>query len=201
MGMDSRIAEIMQSAPASLSKPGGGGDLVAIACYGPTTATIRQGIDGRQHFVLSGPLRDSHEVEIGRFEAVYQAKIFAKSDLFSYPDQPAEPFDRPYAAGEAEWTPLLNPAKAKWSFDNVGHVVTGVGLGLSRIAVEPYVGITFWFSTNWFLFGHTGGAEGLVGEGASLATASFPGTPALVDGVSFPVDASHLLSLSRGSAG
>jgi hypothetical protein len=168
---------------------------VLIHCSSPATAVIRRGIDGRQHFIIHGPLHDREGATIGSFRGVYQAKIFSKSDLLTYPEPPAGPFDRPYVLGEAEWNPALNPTKSEWTFDRVGHVVTGVGVGLSRIAVQAGKGSTFWFATNSFLNGRTNAAQLALGEATSLATASFPTTPSLVDGMSFATRVSHVLSL------
>jgi hypothetical protein len=169
-----------------------------IVCYAAATATIREGIDGRRQFVIHGPLYNLDGTQNGDFQAVYQAKIFSKSDLFDYPDAPSEPFDRPYRFREDEWTPLLNPTKSKWTFHRESdHVVTGVGLGLARIAVGPGGAAQFWFSTNSFLFEHRQDARRSYGEAASLATAAFNETPALVEGMSFKTTVFHYMSLTR----
>jgi len=175
-----------------------GRDERIIACYARATATIREGIDGRRQFVIHGPLYNLDGTQNGEFQAVYQTKIFSKSDLFDYPDPPSEPFDRPYHFKEDEWTPLLNPTKSKWTFHRESdYVVTGVGLGLARIAVGPGGTAQFWFSTNSFLFGDTKDTRPSHGEAASLATAFFPTTPALVEGMSFPTTIFHYMSLTR----
>jgi len=193
--MDQRTAESMfHGAPGAALRPAQG-NLMIVSLHSPATATIRQGVDGRQHFVLQGSLRDSGGADIGWFQAVYQTKVFSKSDLLSYPEPPPEPFDRPYAFSEPEWTPPLNPVKSKWIFEQVGHVVTGAGLGLSRIRVEAGGNTTFWYSTSSFLFRRIGGAEIPVGEGTSLATATFASMPSLRDGMSFPVEVRHWLSM------
>ena len=216
MGMDQRIADIIQSTAGRLAgmpsafaaslragtsmpgvvRPAGSDNLIVIYCHAQATASVRQGIDGREQLVFQGRLQDSAGTDIGGFRAVYQAKIFSKSDLFAYPEPPSGPFDRPYGAGEPEWNPELNPTKSEWTFDQMGQVVSGVGLGLCRIAVEPYAGIKFWYSTNSFLFGHANGNAVPIGEAASLGTATFAGVPALSDGMSFTAEIFHLLTLT-----
>lgn len=196
MAMDQSTAESMfqGAAPGTAFRPAQG-NLTVVSCQTSAKATIRQGIDGRQQFVIQGSLRDSAGSDVGWFQGVYQTKAFSKSDLLAYPEPPAEPFDRHYAFNEEEWTPLLNPVKSKWILEQMGCVVTGAGLGLSRIRVEPGGSTTFWYSTTSFLFLRAGGAETPAGQAVSLATANFASLPSLRDGMSFPVEMRHLLSL------
>ncbi len=182
--------------PAAASAPLG--DL-QIVCTTSGTATIREGIDGRRHFVIHGPLNDLDGGTIGAFRGVFQAKVFSQTDLLDHPESPPEPFDRPYAAGEPEWTPQLNPAKSEWSFDKVGHVIRGSGLGLSRIALRPGGGTTFWFGVTCFASWRQGLVDECIGQATSLATAVFPTTPALLDGMSFQTEIVHTLSLAAVS--
>ncbi len=211
MTMDQRLAEIIESASKTvhhalqMEAPGGGlvlaakqaGDRPVMACRSPAMATIRQGIDGRLHFVVSGPLESLTGEAVGHFRGVFQAKIFSKTDLFDYPDPPSRPFDRPWSAGEAESPKALNPTKSEWTFDRLGHRVTGSGYGMARIAIEPFAGSHFWLSATSFLWGHSGsGVADHLGQAATLATATFPSTPSLVDGVSFPIQLYHYLTLS-----
>ena len=167
-----------------------------IICTTTANATIREGIDGRRHFVIHGPLKDLDDSKIGDFRGVFQAKIFSQSDLVAYPEPPPEPFDRPYAVGEPEWTPLMNPAKSEWSFDRVGHLIRGSGLGLSRIAPRPAGGTTFWYGVTSFVSWQHGPVVQCLGQATSLVTATFPTTPALLDGMAFPAQIVHTLSLA-----
>lgn len=180
---------------ASSAKASGPSESLRIVCTTAATATIRDGIDGRRHFVIHGPLKDLDGGELGTFRGVFQAKVFSQSDLLDHPEPPPEPFDRPYGASEPEWTPLLNPAKSEWSFDRVGHVIRGSGLGLSRIVLHQEGRTTFWFSVNSFVSFRDGPVDMALGQATSLATAAFPATPALLDGMSFETDIVHSLSL------
>jgi hypothetical protein len=172
-------------------------DRLFIACYSNATATIREGIDGRRHFVISGELNDFNARKNGSFRSIYQTKIFTTADLTDYPEPlPFADFDRPSNFGEKDWTPLLNPTKSEWKFDRTRTVITGRGLGLARIAIGPTTGVKFWFSSNSFLHAFSNGSAIALGEAASLAVASFPETPSLVDGVSFGVDVYHSISLT-----
>ena len=167
-----------------------------IICTTPASATIREGIDGRRHFVIHGPLKDLDGGEIGTFRGIFQAKAFSQSDLVDHPEPPPEPFDRPYRAGEGEWTPPMNPAKSEWNFDKVKQLIRGSGLGLSRIAMRPGGGTTFWFGVTSFISWHPGPAVECLGQATSLATATFSTTPALLDGMSFRTEVLHTLSLA-----
>lgn len=171
-------------------------DELVISCITQGSATVREGSDGRSQFMIRGELQDTTDLtRIGTFRGVFQTKIFSKSDLFDYPEPPERVFDRPYRFGEKEWSPLLNPAKCEWSFDDPKYVVTGVGMGLSRIAVDPSRGAQFWYSLNSFLHAYDGDEHVSLGEAASVATAHFPATPSLVEGMSFPLNVFHTLSM------
>jgi hypothetical protein len=197
-GAATRLRDMATSAATSLAGPSAGsgpGRGLTIVCRSRATASIRSGVDGRQCFVVQGPLSDLEGAPIGSFRAVYLAKVFSSSDLVAYPDPPKGPFDRAYAMGEMEWTPLLNPAKSEWTFDRVGHVVVGAGVGLSRIVTRGEQGVTFWFSTSSVVSMRLRDSAVTVGQANSLATAFFPETPALVESMSFPTDVFHILSL------
>lgn len=202
-GATAALASLARSSPGrgTQARPGNPGpapappDELELICTTAATATIREGIDGRRQFLVHGPLKDLDGQEIGTFRGVYQAKVFSQSDLLDHPEPPVGPFDRPYAAGEPEWTPPMNPAKSEWTFDVVGHVIRGAGLGLSRIALLPGGGTAFWFGVTSFVSWRRESVVICVGQATSQAKAIFPTTPALLDGMSFPTSIVHVLSL------
>src|SRR5438445_8385004 len=61
-------------------------DRLFLACYSNATATIRDGIDGRRHFVISGELNDFNARKNGSFRSIYQTKVFSTADLTDYPE-------------------------------------------------------------------------------------------------------------------
>jgi hypothetical protein len=161
------------------------------------TGTVRQGIDDQTYFSVHGHLVGIDGAPDGEFEGVWTAQVFTPEDLVNYPGPPAPPFDRPFTPGEVSWNPALNPTKAKWTFAHGRGWLEAVGPALSRIQIQSDGHTQFWYSVAAFVTGGGGVYEGVRGQATSMGSAYFLAVPQPLDGLSFELNAVHVLKVIR----
>jgi hypothetical protein len=161
------------------------------------TGTVRQGIDGQTYFIVHGHLVGIDGAPDGEFEGVWAAQVFTPQELVNYPDPPAPPFDRPFTPGEVGWHPALNPTKAKWTFAHGRGWLEAVGPALSRIQIQSDGHTQFWYSVMAFVTGGGGVYEGVRGQATSMGSAYFSAVPQPLYGLSFELNALHVLKVVR----
>ena len=159
------------------------------------TGTVRHGVDGRPYFIVHGRLIGVNGAPDGVFEGVWAAHVFTPQDLVNYPGQPAPPFDRPFKPSEADWNPALNPTKAKWTFGHGRGWLEAVGPALARIQVQSDGHTQFWYSVAAFVTSGGGVYEGVRGQATSMGSAYFLTVPQPLEGVSFELNAVHVLKV------
>ncbi|MGH8067235.1 MAG: hypothetical protein ACRERE_18765 [Candidatus Entotheonellia bacterium] len=161
------------------------------------TGTVRHGIDGRTYFVVHGHLVGVDGAPDGEFEGVWAAQVFTPQDLVSYPEPPTPPFDRPFKPGEVGWSPALNPTKAKWTFAHGHGWLEAVGPALSRVQIQSDGHTQFWYSVAAFVTSGGGVYEGVRGQATSMGSAYFLAVPQPLEGLSFELNAIHVLKVVR----
>jgi hypothetical protein len=155
---------------------------------------VQDGKDERKHFIFEGNLLKLDGAEDGHFEADYEAKFLTKYDLTNYPDDSTAPISGAAGQGEREWTPFLNPTRAKWVFHD-GSELRAVGLALSRIADHRNDAPQWWYAPTSFITGGKGAYEGAVGQAVSLGSTYFDKVPTLNEGNIYPFSLIHVLKV------
>ena len=136
------------------------------------------------------------ESEQGEFEGVWGASVFTPEVLVSYPDPPPMPFDRPSRPGEPFWKPELNSTKARWIFGDGRDSLIATGPALSRIQIQSNQQTQFWYSVVSFVHGGSGAWDGVRGQATSMGSALFPSVPQPLEGLSFELDAVHVIKVA-----
>jgi hypothetical protein len=180
-------------APASFSNETGTGE-TALVLRSVGTGTVRHGLDGMASFIVHGKLTSVDGAVNGEFEGVWAAKNFTPQALVSYPEEPLAPFDRPFRPGEPTWDPVLNPTKEKWTLD--AGWLEAVGPALCRIDIQANGRTYFWYSVAAFVTGGGGAYDGVRGQAICLGSAQFPNPPQPLEGLSFAIDALHVLKVA-----
>lgn len=159
------------------------------------TGTVRHGVDGQAYFIVHGQLIGIDGVPDGEFEGVWAATVFTPRDLVSYPNPPTPPFDRPLRPDEVCWNPQLNPTKARWTFGHNRGWLEAVGPALSRIQIQSDGHTQFWYSVAALITGGGGVYDGVRGQATSMGSACFMTVPQPMEGVSFELNAVHVLKV------
>jgi hypothetical protein len=191
-----RLIEVSQPSAVRYGPTGGTGpEEETIVCMSLGTGTVRHGVDGQAYFIVHGHLGGVNGAPDGEFEGVWAAHVFTPQDLVNYPDPPASPFDRPFKPGEAGWNPALNPTKAKWTFGHGRGWLEAVGPALARIQVQSDGHTQFWYSVAAFVTSGGGVYEGVRGQATSMGSAYFLTVPQPLEGLSFDLNAVHVLKV------